>query len=322
MAVLSRSMQAAAAAACCMVVAVLVVSSHQAGPTSLLAKVPLSAAASTMMWFQREHPRTAKVMGERGLVQSALKATEEVKQYGGLEAAPTPALSSVAQQQLTVQDLPANWFSGGVALSGKEWGSVLGGALERANSLTRAKLVASRAAIGPEARCDQQSHCTEQGLYSRILSIPAVHQGGECPADVECELHQVFLPCHSNAEEEMEDPVRKEALCPLYVFASPAPSMAAAHTATLRARAAPKERSAVEHGATRPTQQAAPLVSRDTTDAGTLQGSRGKYVYPQDGKHYFGEYAPAGKGATLRSKPSSEYAPAGTGGTLNSKAHA
>jgi len=318
MAVLSRSMQAAAAAACCMVVAVLVVSSHQAGSTTLLARVPLSAAASTMIWFQREHPRTAKAMGERGMVQSALKATEAVKEYGNLGAVPTHSLAAAApRQQLTVQDLPANWFSGGVALSGKEWVSVLGGAVERANSLTRAKLVASKAVIGPEARCDQQSHCTEQGLYSRILNIPEARQGGECPEDEECELHQVFLPCYSN-EEEMEDTVRKEALCPLYVFSSPAttPSMAAARTATPRARTARKERSAVEHGTTRLVEHATtrpnadhsdrpvapPFASRDNTDKGTLRFPRGKYVYPGDGIHYSGEYEPARKGATLNNK--------------------
>ena len=314
MAVLSRSMQAAAAAACCMVVAVLVVSSHQAGSTTLLARVPLSAAASTMIWFQREHPRTAKAMGEPGLVQSALKATEAVKEYGNLGAAPTHSLAAAApRQQLTVEDLPANWFSGGVALSGKEWGSVLGGALERANSLTRANLVASKAVIGPDARCDQHSHCTEQALYSRIL--PEAHQGGECPADEECELHQVFLPCYAN-EEEMEDTVRKEALCPLYVFSSPAtamdapatvPFMAAARTATLRARTARKERAAVEHGTTRLEQQAAPeghsaIRLPNADHKGTLRSPRGKYVYPQDGMHYLGEYEPAGKRATLNNK--------------------
>ena len=133
--VAGRGLQAAAAAACCLVAAILVVSSRGVGPTLLAGsagRLPLSAAASAMMFFQAEHPRTAKELGERKLAQSAVAATEAIQKYATSTAAPAApsssppapaavqedAAKSAAKEPLSVKDLPADWFQGGIALTG------------------------------------------------------------------------------------------------------------------------------------------------------------------------------------------------------------
>jgi len=311
--VASRGLQAAAAAACCLVAAILVVSSRGVGPTSLAGsagRLPLSAAASAMMFFQAEHPRTAKELGERKLAQSAVAATEAIQKYATSTAAPAApsssplapaavqedAAKSAAKEPLSVKDLPADWFQGGIALTGKQWAAVLGDAVDRANTKTRAKLVPSKAVLGPDSRCDQEHGCT--GLYQRLL--PGAQDGAACPVDKTCELHQAFLPCYASDGDTAQQPLRKEALCPLYVFSAPG---AGTQTAALRGKGGKGGKQTPEghwafrlpnvDGSYAAVGGKAAFAGAVNSDPGTLDfHATRKYDYPADGPHWLGEYTP------------------------------